>query len=152
VQSNIHDSPNGHEMAPRSHLKLLIAIGILTLAIGYLVFSSVQSSSAYYMTIGELDTAGPELRDKKVRVVGTLVGESVQWDARQLKLDFEIGDDSGRLSVTYRGAQPDMFKEGAETIVEGKYVNGLFEATGLFLKCPSKYEAAAPTLTARSSS
>ena len=66
MQFNIHDSPNGHEMAPRSHLKLLIAIGILTLAIGYLVFSSVQSSSAYYMTIGELNTAGPELRESQV--------------------------------------------------------------------------------------
>ena len=145
------ESPNGNARVPRSHLKLIVAVVILTLAVGYLVFSSVQSSSAYYMTIGELNAAGPDVRDKKVRVVGTLDGDSVQWDARQIQLDFVIGDSSGNLPVTYRGAQPDMFRAGAETIVEGKFVDGTLEATGLFLKCPSKYEAAAPTLTAEAS-
>ena len=124
-------------------LKLIIAVVVLTLAIGYLVFSSVRSSSAYYMTIGELKAGGPSLEDKKVRVVGTLVGDSVEWDARQLQLDFDIIDDSGQLLVSYKGARPDMFQDGAETIVEGKYAGGTFQATNLLLKCPSKYEEAA---------
>ena len=127
-----------------SRLKLLIAVIVLTAAVSYLVFSSVQSSSAYYMTISELQTGGPSLENKKVRVAGTLVDNSVEWNARQLQLDFEIADDSGQLPVSYKGARPDMFQDGAQTIVEGKYVNGVFQASNLLLKCPSKYEAATP--------
>lgn len=123
-------------------VKLIIAVVVLTLAIGYLVFSSVKSSSAYYMTIGELKAGWTSLEDKKVRIVGTLVGDSVEWNARQLQLDFDITDDSGQLPVRYKGARPDMFQDGAETIVEGKYADGTFQATNLLLKCPSKYEEA----------
>ena len=131
-------------------LKLIIAVVVLTLAIGYLVFSSVRSSSAYYMTIGELKAGGPSLEDKKVRVAGTLVGDSVEWNARQLQLDFEISDDSGQLPVSYKGARPDMLRDGAETVVEGKYADGTFHATNLLLKCPSKYEEAANSPSAGS--
>jgi cytochrome c-type biogenesis protein CcmE len=127
----------------RSRLKLLVAIVILTLAIGYLVFSSVQSSSAYYMTIGELSAGGPSLENKKVRVAGTLLGDTVEWDARQIRLDFTITDGSGQLPVSYNGVRPDMFRDGSEAVVEGKYANGTFLATNLLLKCPSKYEESA---------
>jgi len=129
-------SPSG----PR--LKLIIGVAVVILAIGYLVVSSVSSSSAYYMTIGELKAAGQSRQDRKVRVAGELIGDTVKWDARQIKLDFVIADGSEQLPVSYSGARPDMFRDGAETIVEGTYADGLFRATDLLLKCPSKYEEA----------
>lgn len=138
------------ERSSGSRLKIIIAVAILALAVGYLIFSSVKSSSAYYMTVGELKAGGPSLENKKVRVAGTLIGDSVEWDARQLRLDFEITDESGQLPVNYKGARPDMFQDGAETVVEGKYVNGTLQATNLLLKCPSKYEEAEPTPATRS--
>jgi cytochrome c-type biogenesis protein CcmE len=43
-----------------------------------------------------------------------------------------------------------MLRDGAEAVVEGKYVEGdSFEASNLLLKCPSKYEEVA-TATAES--
>jgi len=38
-------------------------------------------------------------------------------------------------------AIPDLFKDGAEVIVEGKYDEGLFIADNLMTKCASRYEA-----------
>jgi cytochrome c-type biogenesis protein CcmE len=127
----------------------LLAVGIVALAIGYLVFSSVRTSSAYYVTVGELKAASPALTNKKLRVAGTVVGDSIQWDARRLVLDFELADASGRLPVTYKGARPDMFRDGAEAVVEGKYANNALQATNLLLKCPSKYQEAAATPAAQ---
>ena len=129
--------------APGRWLKLVIAVAVLTLAVGYLIFSSVKSSSAYYMTIGELKAAGASVENRKVRVAGTLLGDSVRWDARSLRLDFTLTDADGQLPVSYKGARPDMFRDGAETVVEGKYSGGSFQATNLLLKCPSKYSQAA---------
>lgn len=141
--TSVENACSDNQPSSGSRLKLIVAVVVLTLAIGYLVFSSVQSSSAYYMTISELKAAGQSLENRKVRVAGTLLGDTVQWDARQIKLDFAITDGSGQLPVSYNGARPDMFRDGAETVVEGKYANGSFQATNLLLKCPSKYEDSA---------
>ena len=90
-------------------------------------------------TVDELSKQGPTGRN--VRVAGTIVGESIVWDARDLRLTFDITDPGGVLNVVYHGPRPDMFRDGAEVVVEGKYAaSGKLEARQLLLKCPSKYE------------
>ena len=46
------------------------------------------------------------------------------------------------LRVRYRGAVPDTFKAGSEVIVEGGMdaATGVFQASTLITKCPSKYQ------------
>lgn len=132
------------EKSRNPRIKLFIALAVVALAIGYLVVSSVRETSAYYMTINELRSAGPAVEHKKLRVAGTLVERSAQWDPQRLLLDFTLTDQgSQQLPVSYKGAPPDMFKDGAEVIVEGTYANGTFQANNLLLKCPSKYEDSA---------
>jgi cytochrome c-type biogenesis protein CcmE len=122
-------------------LKFLIGGLIAVLVVGYLVFSAAQGSAAYYLTITELHQQGPSVRN--VRVAGNVVGESIVWEARDQRLEFDITDASGQLSVTYNGARPDMFRDQAEVVVEGKLGSeGVFEARTMMLKCPSKYEEA----------
>lgn len=131
-------SPSAGSGGPR--LKVFVAVAVVTIAIGYLVISSVGKSSAYYMTIGELQSAGAAAENKKIRLSGNVVADSIQWDARQLALSFELTDGAHRIPVSYRGARPDMFRDDAEAIVEGKFVEQSFRASSLFMKCPSKYE------------
>jgi cytochrome c-type biogenesis protein CcmE len=46
------------------------------------------------------------------------------------------------LAVRYLGIDvPDMFKDGAEVVVEGHFASGTFLAERVMAKCPSKYEA-----------
>jgi cytochrome c-type biogenesis protein CcmE len=118
--------------------KFLIGGLIIVLVVGYLIYSAARGSAAYYMTIGELAEAGSSPRN--VRVTGNIVGESIVWEAREQRLQFEITDGSDLLSVSYHGARPDMFRDGAEVVVEGKLApDGAFEAQTMLLKCPSKY-------------
>ena len=80
---------------------------------------------------------------RNVRVAGYVVGESIVWEPRDLHLAFDMTDESGKLSVVYSGARPDMFRDQAEVVVEGKMgQDGVFEARTMLLKCPSKYEEA----------
>ncbi len=133
----------------RARSKFVIGGAIIALTVGYLIVSSIGGSTAYYLTVGEVKAQGPS--ERIVRVAGTVVGDSIEWNAQELLLRFKIADDSGSLAVTYNGPRPDMLRDGAEAIVEGKYVGGgSFEASNLLLKCPSKYEEAA-TATAESS-
>ena len=121
--------------------KWLIGGTIVALTVGYLVFAAASGSAAYYVTIQEALDQGPSRRN--VRVSGTIVGESIVWEPRDLLLQFDVVDESGRMSVVYNGARPDMFRDQAELVVEGKLTpEGIFEARTLVLKCPSKYEEA----------
>ena len=119
--------------------RLLIGGIVILVALGYLIYSAASGSAAYYVTIDELAGSGPTRRN--VRVAGNVVGESIVWEAREMRLQFEMVDESGRLPVVYNGARPDMFRDDAEVVVEGKLgEDGVFEARTMMLKCPSKYE------------
>jgi len=119
-------------------MKFVIGGAIIVVVIGWLIYSNVQGSIAYYLTVEELMAQGPS--DRMVRVSGLVVGETIDWDPQQMTLQFEIADEGGSLPVTYEGVRPDMFGDEAEAVVEGRYAaNGVFEATNLLLKCPSKY-------------
>ena len=124
--------------------RFLIAAAVIVIVLVYLILSSTQGSAVYALTIGELKGRGSAIYGRGVRVGGTVVTDSITYDASQVLLQFVLVEGGDTLPVIYKGARPDMLRDGAEALVEGKYgPSGTFEATKLLLKCPSKYEAAA---------
>ena len=123
--------------------KFVIGGVIVALTIIYLVWVAAKGTAAYYLTIEELWQQGPSARN--VRVAGVIVPGSIVWQEREFLLAFQIADEGGVLPVVYRGTRPDMFRDGAEIVIEGQYsyTQGVFEAQSLLLKCPSKYQEAA---------
>ena len=124
--------------------KFLVGGLVVVLVMVYLVFSSLSGATQYYLTVAELKAQGPS--NRIVRVSGIVDGDSIQYDPRTLTLQFELVDDSGRLSVMHHDVMPDMLRDGADAVVEGTYrAAGVLEVNpnGLLLKCPSKYEEAA---------
>lgn len=129
--------------------KFIIGGLVIVLVIGYLIFTSIQGSTAPYLTVTELRSRGSSIYERNARVTGLVQGESIDWNAQDLILKFELADEGGSLPVVYKGLRPDMFQDGAQAVVEGRYTEeGVFEAHNLVLKCPSKYEEAA-TATAQ---
>jgi cytochrome c-type biogenesis protein CcmE len=121
--------------------KLVIVAGVIAAAVGYLIFTAVQTSAVYYLTVSELLAAGPTIREQPVRVAGNVVTGSIRREPTSMVVQFEAEDASGRLPVTYRGVLPDIFGDGVEVVVEGKYQNdGVFTASTLLAKCPSRFE------------
>jgi cytochrome c-type biogenesis protein CcmE len=121
--------------------KFLIGGLVIAATIGYLIYAAARGSTAYYVTISELTEQGPSTRS--VRVAGNVIGESIVWEPRDQSLQFQITDEGGLLPVSYHGSRPDMFRDGAEVVVQGKLsADGVFEARTMLLKCPSKYEEA----------
>ena len=118
--------------------RFIIGGVIIIVVVAWLVYSSIGSSTAHYVTVQELLAAEP--LDRIVRATGLVVGQTISWDPIEMILQFEIADEGGSLPVLYQGPRPDMLKDGAEAVVEGRYTNsGVFEASSIILKCPSKY-------------
>jgi len=145
--------------------------GLLILAaVVYLIVSSTQASQEYFMTVDELKAEGASVVGKSVRLSGAVIGDSIQYDAENLSLTFDIvhvtGDNNEieaqgglaevlhqavtdtsrkRITVHYVGPQPDLLRNEAQAIITGKLgEDGVFQAEELLLKCPTRYEEAVP--------
>lgn len=120
--------------------KFLIGGIILFLAIGYLGLIGFNSSATFYYMTSELLEQGSSVYGETVRVNGDVVPGSLEQDGVGSALRFTISDGKGSLPVVYRGVVPDTFKVGAEVVVEGKLNStGIFQASTLMPKCPSRY-------------
>ena len=61
-------------------------------------------------------------------------------ESNQLECFFVLKEGDAELSVSYSKTRPDLFKDGAEVIVTGEYIDGTFYADELQTKCASRYE------------
>jgi cytochrome c-type biogenesis protein CcmE len=89
-----------------------------------------------------LQARGPEFYGRNVRVSGRVIADSIDWNAGDMRLRFDIAaEDGSRLRVVFDGPRPDQMRGEAEAIVEGRYQeSGEFQADDLLMKCPSRYE------------
>lgn len=113
-------------------------------AVLYLVLANTGTTAEFYMTIGEL-RACHDCATRDVRVAGDVVAGSIQKDEATQVINFQIQDSAGKMPVVYAGTVPDIFKAGIQVVVEGKLgPDGIFHATNLLAKCPSKFQSATP--------
>ena len=150
--------------------KFLIGGVLILAAVGWLIFSSMQASAEYFMTVEELTQQTSSYVGKNIRVSGAVIGDTIQYDPNTLTLTFEVAhvpadsamleEEGGlaealyqavndptraRILVTYNGVKPDLLRNEAQAIMTGKLdSDGSFEADELLLKCPTKYEEAVP--------
>jgi cytochrome c-type biogenesis protein CcmE len=125
-------------------IKIVVGAVVVAIAVGALIWVGVGRGSVYYYTVSELLAKGPT---QQVRVSGELVGGTVDG-LGTTTLKFVLHDrtqDTQTISVVYKGAIPDSFRDqaDAEVVAQGDLMTGgSFVATNLTPKCPSKYEAA----------
>src|SRR3990170_1763042 len=109
--------------------KLLVAVAVIALGVGYLVFVGMGTSIAYYITPAELRAKGEAAFSERLRLNGIVEPGSVHRDDRAQRLTFAIRGEGGTILVTYSGVVPDLFSPGLEVVIEGRYSReGVFEA------------------------
>ena len=129
---------------PRRHfwgirLRLLVGFIAIGLAIGLLVARGAKKTMVYYVTVSELLSDSKGRSREGLRVAGKVVPGSIERD--DLTLRFQMTDGDRAVPVSYRGVIPDTFGDKGEVVVEGVYrADGIFDASFLMAKCPSKYE------------
>ncbi len=131
--------------------QFFLGIACVIGAVGYLMYTGIRETSLYYLTIEEFLPKRTAFADEGVRVAGRVQAGTINWDPKDLRLSFSLGSfkegeipapGSGVL-VRYQGILPDMFAEGRDVIVEGRYhPTDVLEAKTIMTSCPSKYEPA----------
>jgi cytochrome c-type biogenesis protein CcmE len=126
-----------------SQNKFIIAIVGVAVVVAFWIFwvsanPSSEQAMVKFLSIHELleDTDAGRIR------MGGLVKEGSinisKTNMQEVTFQMQEGDTS--LLVRYKGTRPDLFKDGAEVIVEGVFRDSVFEADILQTKCASRYE------------
>jgi cytochrome c-type biogenesis protein CcmE len=124
---------------------ILIGLGIVATMIFMLVVATQKSDGgfAYYVTVKEYTEKGEP--KGRFRVNGKVTPGTIERipGGRQVKFTIKDKDGAAVLPVDFAGIIPDTFVDDADVVVEGtKRADGVFAATTLLAKCPSKYESA----------
>lgn len=150
-------------------IKIIIGGVLVVAAFTTLIISATKNSAAFYLSVKELQGSSEQYIGKNLRVSGAVLGDSISYSPETEQLYFTIvhipeenelettGDmetllhaavedsESSPLEVIYDGPRPEMLNDEAQAIVTGTLNGeGVFIAEELLLKCPSKYEEAAP--------
>lgn len=125
--------------------KVIIISILLVASFAYLVFLGMKEGTMYYLEVSEFVQQVDQIGDRKVRVNGAVVKDTLNYNPEALRLLFTLRDTKGsqRLKVVYNGAPPDLIEEEGVTLVaEGSYdkKQNVFVSRKLLVKCPSKYE------------
>jgi len=131
-------------MKPRS--KFLLGAGLILVAAGYLMASSIRQTGVYYLTPTELSQKldrDPTLRGVGIKLGARVVPGSIRREEGGREYAFSVTDGAKVVAVVYRGIAPDTFTDGVDVVVEGRMAqDGTFHATTLLAKCASRYESA----------
>ena len=134
---------SAHLRRGRTRARFLVAGLVIVAAIGYMIYTAIQSGSEYYATPSEVKAMGEKAVGQPMKIGGQVVEGSVQWNRAANSVSFTITDGSSELPVSYTGAVPDTFQPGNGVILEGKLgADGTFQATTMMAKCASKYTPA----------
>ena len=94
-------------------LSLALLVAVLTI---FLILKSLEENVVYFKSPTEIKNIN-ELSDKKIRVGGLVKKGSILSSAE--KINFVITDFKNEISVSYKGAVPNLFAEGKGVVAEG---------------------------------
>jgi len=121
--------------------KILLGAFVIFAAVGFFIFSSLQGNQQYFLTLAEMKSKGDIVSKQSVRVGGNLAPATTKIDSKAVTAQFTITDGTNVLPVVYKGILPDTFEKSTQVIAEGKLDNnGVFQASLVLAKCPSKYD------------
>jgi len=127
-----------------SHIILIVIIAV---AIGIII--STTGDASKYVSYSEALKMAEEGDDDKIHVVGKLKksndGAILNMFYNPIldpnRFEFTLVDNNNKeFTVIYRNAKPQDFEKSEQVVVVGNVKEGVFLASEILMKCPSKYE------------
>lgn len=133
---------------------------VIALLLGWYAATNLEASASfnYYQSLSEFRAAPQALAGAHSRVHGYVTQGSIERDVAGKQVRFAVQNDpphaggppGALLEVVFASLEtPDLFKDGAEVVLEGRMVreDSRFHADKVMAKCPSKFEAQTPEAT-----
>jgi cytochrome c-type biogenesis protein CcmE len=132
---------------------------LIALILGWYATTNLDGGVAftYYESLAAFRDSPEAYSGGESRVHGYVAIDSIERNLEAKEVHFRVvnapphtpaGASDEPLKVVFSSLEtPDLFKDGAEVVLEGRLVRvnseAIFQADKLFAKCPSKFEAKA---------
>ena len=125
-------------MKPRHKRAAAIALGVVALgAATALVLTAFEQNLVFFFTPSQV-AANEAPQGRTFRIGGMVVPGSVKRDGVDVR--FVVTDTAKTMPVTYRGALPDLFREGKGVVAQGQLgADGVFAAREVLAKHDENY-------------
>jgi cytochrome c-type biogenesis protein CcmE len=125
-------------MKPRHKRLLAIAAGIAALGIAAaLVLSAFQKNLVFFFTPSQV-AANEAPQGRTFRIGGMVEKGSVKREG--VEVSFVVTDTAKTIPVLYKGALPDLFREGKGVVAQGQLgADGVFRAREVLAKHDENY-------------
>lgn len=123
----------------RRRVQILGISGVCVVGVLTILWFLPESSFQFYRAPAEVVTAPPPEREV-FRMGGIVVENSIE-QVEGTGLRFSVSDGTETIPVFYSGSEapPPLFEECEATVVTGRYVNGVFEASMILAKHDESY-------------
>jgi cytochrome c-type biogenesis protein CcmE len=123
----------------------IILIVVIAILMGVMIVSLMGNSRTY----ASFESAA-EHPNISYDIVGTLdTTKEIVYNAKVNADEFSFymyDQDSSLSKVIVSKAKPQDFEKSTQVVATGKMKEGVFKASSVLLKCPSKYEGGSPSI------
>ena len=125
-------------MKPRHKRLAAIALGVVALGIATaLVLAAFEKNLVFFFTPSQV--AANEAPQGRIFRIGGMV-EAGSLKRQGVEVQFVVTDTAQRIPVVYRGALPDLFREGKGVVAQGELgADGVFRAREVLAKHDENY-------------
>ena len=119
----------------RKRLMITAVAGVIIACAAWLASVALRDNIVFFVTPSQI--TGTHLSAKTLRVGGLVAQGSVKIEGTVT--EFDITDETARISVRYDGALPDLFREGQGIVAEGPVVDKVLIADSVLAKHDENY-------------
>jgi cytochrome c-type biogenesis protein CcmE len=125
---------------PRTKRIAIVAGGLAALAVAAgLILTAFQQNLVFFFTPSQV-AAKEAPQGRTFRIGGMVEKGSVARQADGLTVRFMVTDTAKSIPVVYRGALPDLFREGKGVVAQGRVgADGVFMASEVLAKHDENY-------------
>jgi len=125
---------------PRTKRIAMVVGGIAALGVAAaLILSAFQQNLVFFFTPSQV-AANEAPQGKTFRIGGMVEKGSVKRGEDGLTVKFLVTDTAKTIPVVYRGALPDLFREGKGVVAQGRVgADGVFSASEVLAKHDENY-------------
>ncbi len=116
--------------------RVFIGLGIILLAL-YFGYSAVIDSLTYYRGVDTVAKNMDYYSTHRVKMIGDIVNNTMKTTDSGYMFDMEFN--GSVLGVKYNGTLPQALTKDGRAVVIGMMQNGVFQASEMNVKCPTKY-------------
>ena len=131
------EAPAAPPAPPRRRMRYVVAGGLCAAAVVFLLVGGLSRNIVYFRTVSEAVAERSEQSDDRLRMAGEVVPGSVE--RRPDGVAFQVREGGAIASVVHRGDPPELFKEGAPVVCEGRWDGEVFSSDRIMIKHGSEY-------------